>query len=77
MRVRLKSTPPLLPLKIWFEIPKQLFEDETSTIRDLKNVLLPLLGKFLKTQDVLVELDAFELGNASKLSIVRDGDLLE
>jgi hypothetical protein len=78
MRIRLRSSPPLAPLKAWFEIPSTLLMD-TNSITDLKREIhhrLLTSNETLRTSQIILELDDFELLDDSSLTVIRENDLL-
>jgi hypothetical protein len=78
MRIRLRSSPPLPPLKAWFVIPST-FSMDSNTITDLKREIHSRFltsNETLHTSQITLELDEFELLDDSSLNVIRENDLL-
>jgi hypothetical protein len=79
MRVRLLTRPPLPFLKAWYSIPAS---DDTggATIRSLQEILcreFPVLGGATNSpDDLLLELDEFELRPDSNRDIIKEGEII-
>ncbi|KZT66981.1 hypothetical protein DAEQUDRAFT_729578 [Daedalea quercina L-15889] len=74
MRIKLQSFQPLPVFRAWFSI------HSATTVGELKSVLcaeLPALRDGgLKSRDISLELDKFELLDFSPIDVIRDGDLI-
>lgn len=74
MRLRIQTSPPLLPLKAWFPTSVST-SSETQIVAELKISLLSVVnaGK----AKLKLELDGFELLDSSPVKdVLRDGDLV-
>ncbi|KIJ32312.1 hypothetical protein M422DRAFT_265808 [Sphaerobolus stellatus SS14] len=74
-RIRISSTPPLPPFKIWFLVP----EDVTS-IRGIKKLICTNVAAVkeakLRADQLVLEMDEFELPDDGSIELIRDTDIL-
>lgn len=73
MRIRIRSHPPLPPLKAWFQLPKH--EDTIFAIKRL--LCSQLLEPHCHPAQLRLEMEDFELLNNTLISVLRDGDLVD
>ncbi|KDQ14188.1 hypothetical protein BOTBODRAFT_44816 [Botryobasidium botryosum FD-172 SS1] len=79
MRVRILSGPPLPSVRAWFALPSGGFP-ASHTISDLKRILcndLQILSHAgVKPEELMLEIDDYELLNESMFDVIKEGDLL-
>ncbi|KZP14108.1 hypothetical protein FIBSPDRAFT_868616 [Athelia psychrophila] len=75
MRLKLQTTAPLDPLKVWLPLPADL-TTVTSLKHHLATYLPALVSLRVKPRDLTLLLDGFELLDDSEVGVLRDGDLI-
>lgn len=80
MRFRLTTRLPLEPLRAWFDVASSEITLDISELKDLLCDRLPQLrdqnGNTLSGAELELSIDEFTLLDDSKVSIIRDNDLI-